>query len=90
MGSFEEFTPAALARKLDEILLRIHVEEMDRPHIVLARDRSNGHVTYSGPYDTAVQAMEAAEVERAAFGSREDEGLSFHVAALYPALTVDA
>jgi hypothetical protein len=90
VGSFEEFTHSALERKLDEILLRIQVEEMDRPHIVLAKDRSNGHVTYSGPYSNAVQAMQAAEVERAAFGSRADEGLSFHVAALYPALEVDA
>ena len=64
------------------------LDEMDLPHIVMCRDPSGLFVSYFGPYPSAVEAMVAAEIE----GEIEREAgggmpVTFHVAALYPALT---
>lgn len=64
------------------------LDELDLPHIVMCRDRSGMFVSYFGPYPSAVEALVAAEVE----GEIEREAgggmaVTFHVAALYPALT---
>lgn len=64
------------------------LNELDLPHIVMCRDRSGTFVSYFGPYTSAVEAMVAAEIEdeieREATGGKP---VTFHVAALYPALT---
>lgn len=64
------------------------LNELDLPHIVMCRDQSGAFVSYFGPYASAVEAMVAAEIEdeieRDATGGQP---VTFHVAALYPALT---
>lgn len=64
------------------------LNELDLPHIVMCRDSSGVFVSYFGPYPSAVEAMVAAEIEgeieRGAGGGMP---VTFHVAALYPALT---
>lgn len=64
------------------------LNELDLPHIVMCRDQSGAFVSYFGPYTSAVEAMVAAEIEdeieRDATGGTP---VTFHVAALYPALT---
>jgi F420-dependent methylenetetrahydromethanopterin dehydrogenase len=63
--------------------------EMDLPHIVFSRDARGGMDSFSGPYATAIEALVAADVEqqieREAAG---DHTMTFHIAALYPALGV--
>lgn len=72
-----------------KVLCSIAIAELDMPHIVLTRSIDTGETTYSGPYETGLKALAAAEaelqVDRDA-GGRGD--LSFHVAALYPALDI--
>ena len=69
------------------VLYGIAVAELDMPHIVLTRSTDTGETTYSGPYATGLEALAAAEsewrVDREAGGGGD---ISFHVAALYPAL----
>lgn len=64
------------------------LNELDLPHIVMCRDPTGMFVSYFGPYPSAVEAMVAAEIEgeieRDAGGGMP---MTFHVAALYPALT---
>lgn len=62
--------------------------ELDLPHIVMCMDPSGAVVSYFGPYTSALEAMVAAEIEGEI--EREAAGgmpVTFHVAALYPALT---
>jgi hypothetical protein len=65
----------------------IAMAELDLPHIVLTRNAATGEATYSGPYQTGLGALAAAEaeweVDRDAGGVGD---ITFHVAALYPPL----
>jgi len=73
------------------VLCSIAIAELDMPHIVLTRSIDTGETTYSGPYETGLKALAAAEAELQVdhdAGGRGD--LSFQVAALYPALDITA
>jgi hypothetical protein len=70
-----------------DLLYRLEVAELSRPHIVVTRDRRTGRESFSGPYPSAVGALCAAETEYQV--DRDGGGLgelTFHVAALYPPL----
>jgi hypothetical protein len=70
-----------------DLLYRLEVAELSRPHIVVTRDRRTGRECFSGPYPTVLGALCAAETEYQV--DRDGGGLgelSFHVAALYPPL----
>ena len=73
--------------RLSDFLVELTSAEMDLPHIVLCKGPRGATTSYSGPYATAIEALVAADaeqqIERAADGR---EALTFHVAALYPAL----
>jgi hypothetical protein len=72
---------------LGRVLYGISVAELELPHIVCTRSRGRGETTYSGPYESGLMALAAAESEwRAEHESGGAGDLTFHVAALYPAL----
>lgn len=54
-----------LAILMTNNILAAEVEEMDRPHLVITIDPSNGHRSYSGPYPSGLHALLAVEQERA-------------------------
>ena len=70
-----------------DLLYRLEVAELARPHIVVTRDVRNDRVSFAGPYPSAVEALCAADTECQV---NKDLGngdlLTFHVAALYPPL----
>lgn len=73
------FDPAA------EVLFRVEVTELTRPHIVVTRDVLSGRVSFAGPYPSAVAALCAADTEaQVAKDLWGGSDLSFSVAALYP------
>jgi hypothetical protein len=69
------------------VLTGIAVAELELPHIVFTRSRDGSHATYSGPYESGILALAAADAEWRADRDRGgEEDLTFHVAALYPAI----
>ncbi|WP_270888707.1 hypothetical protein [Pedococcus sp. 5OH_020] len=72
---------------LTRAIFDLEVAEMGMPHIVLTRSPDTGAVSYSGPYDSGLDAMEAAERERQADLEAGGQGeVTFEVAALYSPL----
>lgn len=64
------------------------VAEMDLPHIVLCRDARGVTASFSGPYPSAIEALVAADLEYQIESESDGaESLTFHVAALYPAIS---
>jgi hypothetical protein len=72
------------------VVFEMERHEIDLPHIVMSRHRTSGAVSYSGPYETAVEALRAADLEHTIEGNAGGGGeITFHVAALYPRLELD-
>jgi hypothetical protein len=72
---------------LGNFLVEMGVAEMDLPHIVLCKDARGATASFSGPYPSAVEALVAADIEHQIESASDGpEALTFHVAALYPAL----
>jgi hypothetical protein len=72
-----------------DLLFGIERAEIDLPHIVLSRHAS-GDVSYSGPYDSGLSALRAAELEHTIEVAAGGDGeITFHVAALYPPLDAE-
>jgi hypothetical protein len=79
--------PAALGN----FVVEMGVAEMDLPHIVLCRDSRGVSASFSGPYPSAIEALVAADIEQQIESESDgQEALTFHVAALYPALDPSA
>ena len=77
----------SLQGRLGGFLVELARAEMDLPHIVLCKDSRGTMASFSGPYPTAIEALIAADIEQQIeFESDGQEALTFHVAALYPAL----
>lgn len=77
-----------LHSKLSGFMVEMSRAEMDLPHIVFSRDGRGCMDSFSGPYPTAIEALVAADIEQQI--EREADGghtLTFHIAALYPALS---
>jgi hypothetical protein len=86
LSAFDE-GPGEVNNLVARVMYGIAVAELELPHIVFTRNEETGATTYSGPYESGLMAMAAAESERRAdrdAGGRGD--ITFHVAALYPAL----
>lgn len=76
---------------LGNFMVEMAVAEMDLPHIVLCRDSRGAPASFSGPYASAIDALVAADIERQIESESDgQEALTFHVAALYPALDPSA
>jgi hypothetical protein len=85
----DEGDSAPLHSKVSGFMVEMARAEMDLPHIVFSRDARGFMASFSGPYPTAVEALVAADIEEQI--ERETDGaqtLTFHIAALYPALSV--
>lgn len=54
-GYFEHWILSLLARAL--------VDDVDGPHIVVARDLDDGSLYFTGPYPSGVEALVAAELQ---------------------------
>ncbi|QGN58968.1 hypothetical protein [Nostocoides sp. HKS02] len=84
----DDAEPDPLHARLAGFMVEMARAEMDLPHIVFSRDARGCMDSFSGPYPTALEALVAADIEQQI--EREvDSGhaLSFHIAALYPALS---
>jgi hypothetical protein len=72
---------------LGNFVVGMGVAEVDLPHIVLCKDARGTTASFSGPYPSAVEALVAAELEQRIEAEADGpDALTFHVAALYPAL----
>ncbi|HEV7171801.1 hypothetical protein [Pedococcus sp.] len=87
----DDADPDPLHSRLSAFVVEMTRAEMELPHIVYARDARGCMDSFSGPYPTAMEALVAADVEQQI--EREADcrhPLTFHIAALYPALGLEA
>lgn len=78
---------AGVPAALGSFVVDMGVAEMDLPHIVLCKDRRGTTASFSGPYRSAIEALVAADLEQRIEAEADgSDSLTFHVAALYPAL----
>jgi hypothetical protein len=70
-----------------DMLFDLERREIDMPHVVISRHVTTGELSYSGPYSSAISALQAAELEHTLelYGGGDGQ-ITFHVAALYPPL----
>lgn len=71
-----------LLQLITDAMVRSEVEEIDRPHVVIARDQSTGSQWISGPYVDALAAAVAVEHERHFDRTIQDSGRAYSVAPL--------
>jgi len=74
----EGVDPAVLSLVTDA-MVRAALEEMERPHVVIARDLVTGAQAISGPYADGLQAAVAVEQERRFDATIEDTERSYAV-----------
>lgn len=72
-----------------DALARDAVREIDAPHIVICFDPNTRYITYSGPYERAMDALVAADYERQREVAADPTSqLEFSIAPLYQPLTI--
>lgn len=86
----DDAEPNPLHARLAGFMVEMARAEMDLPHIVFSRDARGCMDSFSGPYPTALEALVAADIEQQIDGEADGgHALTFHIAALYPRLSVD-